>query len=227
MDACTPDPARKAPSALPRRGLVLVLAAASGGGKTTVLQALLDGDPGLRRAITVTTRAPRPGEVDGVDYYFRTDEQFAALLASGGLLEHATVFGRSYGTPRAPIEEALAQGTDVAIIVDWQGHRAFREQLPGDVLGVFLLPPSLDELERRLVGRGDRPEQVASRMAEARSECSHWPEFDHVVVNDDLGATVAAVRASLSAARTAASRQLGVDEFLGLGAAPEAPSPRR
>jgi guanylate kinase len=190
-----------------RRGLCLVVAAPSGCGKSTVAARLLADDPGLRQSVSVTTRAPRPGETDGVHYFFRTQEEFDSLAASGGMLEHATVFGRSYGIPRAQVEAAMSAGTDLLFVIDWQGHRTLRAKLPGDVVGVFLLPPSREALRHRLRKRGDSESDIEGRMAEARSEAAHWAEFDHAVVNDDLTSTVTAVRAILAAARTAVTRQ--------------------
>lgn len=190
-----------------RRGVCLVLAAPSGGGKTTVMEAILGSDTGIRQSVSVTTRPPREGEVEGVHYYFRSQAEFEALVAGDGMLEHATVFGRSYGIPRAQVEAALESGTDLVFVIDWQGHRTLREKLPGDVIGVFLAPPSLGELERRLRGRGDAEGDIAKRMAEAEAECSHAPEFDHAVVNEDLGATIEAVRGILNEARMAPERQ--------------------
>jgi len=199
------------PLALSRRGLCLVLSAPSGAGKSSVGRALLEAEPALALSVSATTRAPRPGEQDGVHYHFRSMEQFLAMVAGGEMLEHAEVFGRRYGTPRAPVEAALAAGQDVLFDIDWQGHQQLRAALPGDVVGLFLLPPTLAELERRLAGRGtDAPEEVAKRMAAARAEISHWGEFDHVLVNDDFATTVAQARAVLQAARCALPRQTGV-----------------
>ncbi|TCZ55613.1 guanylate kinase [Roseicella aquatilis] len=197
-----------APGAHPRRGICLVLAAAPGGGKTSVSRALLQTEPELSLSVSATTRAPRPGEEEGVHYYFRGPEQFAAGVAAGEFLEHATFLGRSYGTPRAPVEAALATGRDVLFDIEWQGHRQLRQSMPADVVGIFLLPPSLRELERRMRGRGqDADDEIARRMEAARTEMQHWDEFDHVLVNDDFAATVAAVRAILHAARTHRTRQ--------------------
>jgi guanylate kinase len=191
-----------------RRGICLVLAAAPGGGKTSVSRALLESEPDLSLSVSATTRAPRPGEREGVHYYFRTPAQFEAAIAAGEFLEHASFLGRSYGTPRAPVEAALAAGQDVLFDIEWQGHRQLRQTMPDDIVGVFLLPPSLAELERRLRGRGQDPEdEIIRRMQAARTEMRHWDEFDHVLVNDDFAATVAAVRAVLHAARTHRSRQ--------------------
>lgn len=196
------------PLRAPRRGLCLVLAAAPGGGKTSVSRALLETEAELQLSVSATTRAPRPGEQEGEHYFFRTPEQFAAGVAGGEFLEHAGFLGRSYGTPRAPVEAALAAGRDVLFDIEWQGHRQLKAALPGDVVGVFLLPPSLAELERRLRGRGqDAEDEIARRMAAARTEMEHWDEFDHVLVNEDFAATVAATRAILHAARTHRQRQ--------------------
>jgi guanylate kinase len=191
-----------------RRGICLVLASAPGGGKTSVSRALLETEPELSLSVSATTRAPRPGEREGVHYFFQTPERFAEGVAAGEFLEHATFLGRSYGTPRAPVEEALAAGRDVLFDIEWQGHRQLQQTMAADVVGIFLLPPSLTELERRLRGRNQDPEdEIARRMVAARTEMRHWDEFDHVLVNEDFAATVAAVRAVLHAARTHRTRQ--------------------
>lgn len=190
-----------------RRGLCLVLVAPSGAGKTSVSRALLGREDQLSLSVSATTRAARPGEVEGVHYHFRTAAEFRAMEDAGEMLESADVYGRRYGTPRAPVLSALAAGRDVLFDVDWQGHLLLRERLPGDVVGVFLLPPSLDELERRLRVRGqDGEEEIARRMAAAREDASHWSEFDHVLVNRDFEGTVKAVRDILAAARTRRER---------------------
>ncbi len=190
-----------------RRGVCLVIAAAPGGGKTSVSRALLGAEPELHLSISATTRAPRPGEQEGVHYFFRTPGQFEAMAAAGEFLEHARFLGRAYGTPRAAVEAALAAGRDVLFDIEWQGHRQLRATMPEDVVGVFLLPPSLGVLEQRLRARGQDDEaEIGRRMAVAREEMRHWDEFDHVLVNDDFATTVAAVRAVLHAARTRRSR---------------------
>jgi guanylate kinase len=192
-----------------------VIAAAPGGGKTSVCRALLAEEPELALSVSATTRAPRPGEQEGVHYFFRSPVQFDAMLAEGTFLEHARFLGRAYGTPRAPVEAALAAGRDVLFDIEWQGHRQLRERLPEDVVGVFLLPPSLAVLEQRLRARGQEDEaEVMRRLAAARQEIAHWDEFDHVLVNDDFAATVAAARAILHAARTRCARQPALPEFV-------------
>ncbi len=196
-----------------RRGVCLVLAAPSGAGKSSVSRALLASEPALSLSVSATTRAPRPGEAEGVHYFFRSQDQFAEMVAGREMLEHAEVFGRRYGTPRAPVEAALAEGRDVLFDIDWQGHLQLRAALPGDVVGVFLLPPSLAELQRRLESRGqDSAEEVARRMAASRAEIAHWADFDHLLMNQDFSATVEAVRAVLHAARSLRQRQTGLAE---------------
>jgi guanylate kinase len=198
-----------------RRGACLVIAAAPGGGKTSLCRALLAVEPELSLSVSATTRAPRPGEVEGVHYFFRSPAQFDAMVESGALLEHARFLGRAYGTPRAPVEAALAAGRDVLFDIEWQGHRQLRQRLPGDVIGVFLLPPSLAVLEQRLRARGgDSGEEIARRMAVARAEMAHWDEFDHVLINEDFDATVSEVRAILHAARTRRCRQAWLPDFV-------------
>lgn len=198
-----------------RRGLCLVVAAPSGAGKSTITRALLAAEPQLSLSVSATTRSARPGEREGEHYFFRTPSEFRKMAESNELLEWAEVFTRRYGTPRGPVERALAQGRDVAFDIDWQGHRQLRAALPGDVLSVFILPPSLAALESRLRARGgDDTAEIARRMAAARSEISHWAEFDHVVVNDNLEHAIDAVRSILHAGRVATTRQPGLQAFV-------------
>lgn len=206
-------------TSLQRRGVCLVVSAPSGAGKGAITGALLASEPALSFSVSATTRAPRPGEQEGVHYLFRSPDAFAAMVEAGEMLEWAEVFGRRYGTPRGPVEQALAAGRDVAFDVDWQGHRQLRAALPADVVGVFVLPPSLDALDSRLRGRaGDDPAEIAHRMRAARSEIAHWLEFDHAVVNEHLADAVDAVRSVLHAARSATRRQPGLGAFVaGLG----------
>lgn len=202
---------------LARRGVCLVLSAPSGAGKTAIAAALLASEPELRSSVSVTTRAPRPQEVDGVHYHFRDQATFDRMIDAGDLLEWARVLGRHcYGTPRAPVEQALRDGNDLVFDIDWQGYRQLRAALPDDVVGVFILPPSLVALESRLRQRsGDDEAEIARRMRLARDEISHWSEFDYVVINDDLDRAIAEVRAVLHAARAATPRQHGLAEFIG------------
>jgi guanylate kinase len=203
-----------------RRGLCLVLCAPSGGGKGAITEALLAREPGLHRSVSVTTREARPGEIDGVHYHFITEDAFTAAQQNGELLEWARVLRgtRGYGTLRAPVEAALAAGADMVFDIDWQGFRQLRARLPGDVLGVFILPPGLDVLEQRLRARGDDAQEIDRRMREAREEISHWREFDHVIVNDQLDRAVEEVVSILHAARLATARQVGLEGFVkGMG----------
>jgi guanylate kinase len=206
---------------LARRGLCLVIAAPSGAGKTAITRALLDSDPGLSLSVSVTTRAPRAGERDGTHYHFIDQPRFDAMVTEGALLEYAQVFGRSYGTPRAAVEHALALGRDVVFDVDWQGYRQLRQALPGDVVGLFILPPSREELETRLRGRGDAQAMVAHRMEQADAEMSHAREFDYVLVNDDFDTALAQTRAVLQAERMATARLVGLAAVLGGMGSPE------
>ena len=203
-------------SAIVRRGVCLVLSAPSGAGKTAIADALLASEPNLRRSISVTTRPPRRGEIDGEHYHFRDQMEFDRMVAAGELLEWAHVLGRHcYGSPGAPVQQTLRDGKDVVFDIDWQGHRQLRTVLPGDVIGVFVLPPTLAVLEHRLRLRsGDQAAEIARRMALARDEISHWAEFDHVVVNDALDEAVAAVRCVLHAARVATGRLTGLKDFV-------------
>ncbi|WP_424814353.1 guanylate kinase [Roseococcus sp. YIM B11640] len=198
-----------------RRGLCLVLSAAPGVGKTSVSRSILETEPELSLSISATTRQPRPGEVEGVHYYFHTPETFTAVAEAGGFIEHASFLGRHYGTPREPVERQLAAGRDVLFDIEWQGHRKLRAALPQDVVGIFLLPPSMAELERRLRNRAqDSDEEIARRVEAARDEIVHWNEFDHVLVNRDFDRTVAEVRAILHAARSHRTRQPRLPGFV-------------
>lgn len=190
-----------------RRGLCLVLAAPSGAGKTSLSRALLAEDPALSLSVSVTTRAPRMGEIEGQHYYFVDQAKFDEMVRSGALLEHAKVFGRSYGTPRQPVEARLAESRDVLFDIDWQGFRQLRAAMPGDVVGVFILPPSLEVLAMRLKGRGDTPEQIERRMAHAEQEMAHAHEFDYLVENIDFATALEDLRAILRASRLASSRR--------------------
>lgn len=200
---------------LPRRGVCLVISAPSGAGKSTIANALRASEPTLRHSVSVTTRSPRPGEVEGVHYHFRDIAEFRRMAADGELLEWAEVFGRGYGTPRAPVEEALDAGHDMVFDIDWQGHRLLRAALPDDVVSLFVLPPSLEELERRLNKRAsDDPEEIAKRMKAALDEISHWSEFDHTIINSDLDTAISQARSVLTAARLATRRQRNLRDMV-------------
>jgi len=203
--------------AIARRGLMLVLSSPSGAGKTTISRALLERETGISMSVSATTRSPRPGEIDGKDYHFVDVERFHRMVEAGEFLEHARVFNNFYGTPRAPVEATLAEGKDVLFDIDWQGTQQLGQNpnAKTDLVSVFILPPSLEELHRRLSGRGlDSAEIVAGRMARAGDEMSHWPEYDYIVVNDDLDRSIAAVRSILAAARLKRERQAGLAAFV-------------
>ena len=196
-----------------RRGMMLVLSSPSGAGKTSISRIVM--------SVSATTRPPRPGEVDGKDYYFYDQETFARMIANNEFLEHATVFDNSYGTPKKPVWDALDSGQDVLFDVDWQGTRKLRESAREHLVSVFILPPSIAELENRLKGRGqDSDEVVAGRMARAKSEMSHYEEYDYIVINDDLDASVENVKAILKAERLRKDRRTGLLDFVqGMGVA--------
>jgi guanylate kinase len=205
----------QASAAIRRRGFLLVLSSPSGAGKTTITQLLVERDPTLSRSISVTTRPARPGETDGADYRFIDQPRFDAMAAAGELLEHATVFGNCYGTPRQPIDDAIAAGQDVVADVDWQGTQQLTENLRSDLVTVFILPPDMATLEARLKTRAqDSPAVVAARMAKSAEEMSHWSEYDYVVVNRDLAASVAEVEAIVTAERLRRTRQIGLADFV-------------
>jgi guanylate kinase len=199
-----------------RRGLMLVLSSPSGAGKTTISRKLLAIErERMLLSVSVTTRKPRPGEVDGRDYHFIDGARFAAMVAKGELLEHANVFGHSYGTPRAPVDATLAAGRDVLFDIDWQGTQQLRESARSDLVSIFVLPPNMTELERRLRERAqDSEEVVQGRMAKASDEMSHYAEYDYIVVNREIDASVAQVRAILTAERLKRERQVGLGDFV-------------
>ncbi len=199
-----------------RRGLMLVLSSPSGAGKTVIARAILERDDLVTVSVSVTTRPKRPGEADGVDYVFVDAEEFERMAARGDFLEHATVFGHRYATPRKPVGVALEAGRDVLFDVDWQGAQQLAQSQRDDLVSVFILPPSTAELERRLEARAqDTAEVVAARMARAADEMSHWAEYDYVIVNDDLEESVASVRAIVHAERLRRTRQLGLVDLVG------------
>ena len=199
-----------------RSGLLIILSSPSGAGKSTLARRLVEWDPTLRFSVSATTRPPRPGERDGQDYDFRDVEEFRAMVAAGEMLEHAEVFGNLYGTPRGPVETAMQAGRDTLFDVDWQGGQQIRASALGaHVVSIFVLPPSLHELERRLVARGqDSAEVIRSRMEKSLNEISHWAEYDYVLVNDDLDLTAERLRVILQAERLRRDRQSGLGEFV-------------
>ena len=201
--------------AVARRGLMLVLSSPSGAGKTTLSRKLLAQDANLALSVSVTTRKMRPGENEGRDYRFIDRKQFDAMVDSDELLEWAEVFDNYYGTPKKPVMEALATGRDVLFDIDWQGTQQLREKARADLVSVFVLPPSIPELERRLRTRAqDDYETIHRRMAKAADEMSHWAEYDYVVINRDLEQAFADVAAILAAERLKRERQSGLSDFV-------------
>jgi len=194
---------------------MLVLSSPSGAGKTTLTRKLLESDSSVSMSVSATTRARRPNEVEGRDYLFVAPDKFEQMVSAGEFLEHATVFDHRYGTPRQPVLSALGRGRDVLFDIDWQGAQQLKEKAREDLVSIFILPPTHDELERRLRERAeDSDAVVAKRMAKAASEISHWPEYDYVIVNNELGRAVEQVRAILEAERTRRTRLVGVGEFV-------------
>ena len=215
--AMTSAPANTRPGAISieRRGLMLVLSSPSGAGKTTISRALLEREPNLVMSVSATTRPRRPGEVEGRDYFFVDPATFSEMINRRELLEHAKVFGNYYGTPQAPVEQALASGKDVLFDIDWQGTQQIAQTSRDDLVSIFILPPSVSELERRLKRRASDPaDVVAARMAKASEEISHWAEYDYIIVNDDLEASLANVASILAAERLRRGRQVGLVDFV-------------
>jgi guanylate kinase len=198
-----------------RRGFLLVLSSPSGAGKTTITRRLLERDSTLSLSVSVTTRPRRPSEIDGRDYHFIDQAAFERMVADNELLEHATVFGNSYGTPLRPIEAAIAAGRDIVTDIDWQGTQQVSARLSADLVTIFILPPSKAALESRLRTRAqDSDAVVAQRMAKSSEEMSHWPEYAYVIVNDDLDRSVAAAQAVVTAERLKRERQIGLADFV-------------
>jgi guanylate kinase len=199
-----------------RRGLLIILSSPSGAGKSTLAKRLLAWDSEMRFSVSATTRAPRSGEEHGREYYFHTREEFTQMVVRGDMLEHAEVFGNFYGSPRGPVEGAINAGRDVLFDVDWQGGQQVRNSALGKhVLSIFILPPSIPELERRLISRGqDSADVIDSRMAKSLDEISHWPEYDYVLVNDDLNATEQRLKTIISAERLRLTQQPDVVEIV-------------
>ena len=198
-----------------RRGLLLILSSPSGAGKSTLSRKLMAWDSDLRFSVSATTRSPRSGEVDGREYYFRSRADFESMVQDGQMLEHAEVFGNFYGSPRGPVEAAMSQGRDTLFDIDWQGGQQIKQAMRGDVVSIFILPPSIAELESRLRGRAqDSEEVIAQRMAKSQSEISHWMEYDYVIVNRDLDAAFGELVTIVQAERLRRDRQPHLAAFV-------------
>ena len=198
-----------------RRGMMFVLSSPSGAGKTTLSRMLTEAIPGLRMSVSTTTRAKRPGEVEGRDYHFVDKTRFEEMVKRGELLEWATVFDNRYGTPKAPVEAALSAGQDVLFDIDWQGTQQLREKARADVVSVFILPPSAADLEKRLRSRAqDSADVIRQRMSRASHEMSHWAEYDYIVINHDVEAAFVEVQSILKAERLKRERRIGLTTFV-------------
>jgi guanylate kinase len=198
-----------------RRGLLIVLSSPSGAGKSTLSRMLMDADPEIRMSVSATTRPKRPGEEEGVHYQFVDDARFDRMIEAGEFVEWAPVFGYRYGTPKAPVKDALREGRDILFDIDWQGTQQLHAAMGEDLVRIFLLPPSMMELEHRLHSRGtDSDSVIADRMARAESEISHWAEYDYVLVNSDADACLAEIRTIVTAERLKRSRQIGLVAFV-------------
>lgn len=198
-----------------RRGLLLILSSPSGAGKSTLSRKLMDWDASLSFSVSATTRSPRSGEVDGREYYFKTRDAFHSMVQDGQMLEHAEVFGNFYGSPRGPVETAMTQGRDTLFDIDWQGGQQIKQAMRGEVVSIFILPPSIADLESRLRGRAQDSQQViAQRMAKSQAEISHWMEYDYVIVNRDLDVAFGELITILQAERLRRDRQPHLADFV-------------
>jgi len=208
-------PSAPADHAIRRRGLMLVLSSPSGAGKSTISRNLLESDPSFELSISVTTRARRGSEIDGRHYHFRSRREFESMRDNGELLEWAEVHGNFYATPRAPVEKALAEGRDMLFDIDWQGAEQLRAAMRADIVSIFILPPTMRELKGRLRRRAEDTEEViAARLANSLSEMKHWGDYDYIVINDDLDAAFAQVRAVVTAERLRRDRRPGLFDFV-------------
>ncbi|WP_146345441.1 guanylate kinase [Falsiphaeobacter marinintestinus] len=199
-----------------RRGLLIILSSPSGAGKSTLARRLMQWDKGLKFSVSATTRAPRPGEVDGEDYYFLSEDEFRRQVTNGEMLEHAHVFGNFYGSPAGPVKETIEDGQDVLFDVDWQGEQQIRNSdLGKHALSIFILPPSITELRRRLISRGqDSEEVIAKRMLKSWDEISHWGAYDYVLINEDLDETEAHLKTMIAAERLRREQQPGLQHHV-------------
>ncbi|HVI05677.1 MAG TPA: guanylate kinase [Sphingomicrobium sp.] len=198
-----------------RRGLLIVLSSPSGAGKSTIARMLLNADKEVTMSVSATTRPKRPGEVDDVDYHFVDNDAFDAMIDDGEFVEWAPVFGFRYGTPKAPVKHALRQGRDILFDIDWQGTQQLQAAMGEDLVSIFILPPSMEELERRLRSRGtDSNEVIVERMSRAAAEISHWPEYEYVLVNRDMENCLSQVRSIVTAERLKRTRQIGLVTFV-------------
>ncbi len=211
----SPSASLPCPINVKRRGLMLVLSSPSGAGKTTIARRLLDAEPELSLSVSVTTRPKRPSETDGVHYHFITRERYDDMVGRGELLEHAEVYGHGYGTPAAAVEGALESGKDVLFDIDWQGAQQLRQQVSQDIVTMFILPPSTEELARRLRKRAeDTDEVVARRLSQIAADVTHWAEYDYVMINHELEKSITAARSVLVAERLKRRRQVGLADFV-------------
>lgn len=198
-----------------RRGLLIVLSSPSGAGKSTIARMLLDADNEVTMSVSATTRPMRPGETNNVDYHFVDDDAFDTMIDDGEFVEWAPVFGFRYGTPKAPVKQALRQGRDILFDIDWQGTQQLQAAMGEDLVSIFILPPSMEELERRLRNRGtDSNEVISERMSRAAAEISHWPEYEYVLVNRDMDHCLSQVRSIVAAERLKRTRRMGLVTFV-------------
>ncbi|MBB3657418.1 guanylate kinase [Rhizobium sp. BK650] len=209
------SPAKISPIQIARRGLMLVISSPSGAGKSTIARTLLETDKQIGLSVSVTTRQRRPSEVEGVHYHFKTVREFERLRDSDSLLEWAEVHGNFYGTPREPVEQAMSEGRDMLFDIDWQGAQQLQQKMQADVVSIFVLPPTMTELQSRLHRRAEDSEEVIqTRLANSRAEIAHWREYDYVIINDDLNAAFDAVQSIVKAERLRRDRRHGMFDFV-------------